>query len=384
MQNTGVAIIGTGFMGWVHVEALRRCNRPIVGILGSSPGKSREAAETLQIEKAYEDLRQLLADEDVTSVHIATPNRLHFPMVKACLEAGKHVMCEKPLAMNSKESAELVELSVAYPKLAAGVNYNIRFYPLCMETREMISTGALGEVLHITGSYTQDWLSKQTDYNWRVLADEGGELRAVADIGTHWFDLITSLSGLEIEAVCADLKTVYDVRRRPVGEVATFSGSSETEKQLQDVLINTEDYGAILLKFKGGARGSVFVSQVMPGRKNCLQFEIAGSKSTLSWNSEQGNEIWIGHRDRPNERLIRDPALLSSAAATVASYPGGHNEGYADSFKQSFRSFYGYIGQNDWQAVPPYATFADGHREVALCEAILASHQNQSWVTVGE
>lgn len=384
MRDPGVAIIGTGFMGWVHAEALRRCNLPIVGILGSSPEKSREAAKDLHIERGYQDLPQLLVDEKVTSVHIGTPNHLHFQMVKACLEAGKHVLCEKPLAMNSKESAALVELSTAYPELAAGVNYNIRCYPLCIEAREMITAGDLGEVLHITGSYTQDWLSKPTDYNWRVLADEGGQLRAVADIGTHWFDLMMTLTGLEVEAVCADLKTVFDVRRRPVGEVETFSEDSVEERQSQDVDILTEDYGAILLKFKGGARGSVFVSQVMPGRKNCLQFEIAGTQSTLSWNSEQGNELWIGHRNKPNQRLIRDPALLSPAAAAVASYPGGHNEGYADSFKQCFRAFYGYIAANDWRASPSYATFSDGHREVMLCEAILASHQKQSWVSVGE
>lgn len=384
MRVPGVAIIGTGFMGWVHAEALRRCNLPIVGILGSTPEKSQEAAKDLHIERGYQDLPQLLVDEKVTSVHIGTPNHLHFQLVKACLEAGKHVLCEKPLAMNSKESAALVELSAAYPELAAGVNYNIRCYPLCIEAREMITAGDLGEVLHITGSYTQDWLSKPTDYNWRVLADEGGQLRAVADIGTHWFDLMMTLTGLEVEAVCADLKTVFDVRRRPVGEVETFSEDSVEERQSQDVDILTEDYGAILLKFKGGARGSVFVSQVMPGRKNCLQFEIAGTQSTLSWNSEQGNELWIGHRKKPNQRLIRDPALLSPAAAAVASYPGGHNEGYADSFKQCFRAFYGYIAANDWRASPSYATFSDGHREVMLCEAILASHQKQSWVSVGE
>lgn len=384
MRVPGVAIIGTGFMGWVHAEALRRCNLPIVGILGSTPEKSQEAAKDLHIERGYQDLPQLLVDEKVTSVHIGTPNHLHFQLVKACLEAGKHVLCEKPLAMNSKESAALVELSAAYPELAAGVNYNIRCYPLCIEAREMITAGDLGEVLHITGSYTQDWLSKPTDYNWRVLADEGGQLRAVADIGTHWFDLMMTLTGLEVDAVCADLKTVFDVRRRPVGEVETFSEDSVEERQSQDVDILTEDYGAILLKFKGGARGSVFVSQVMPGRKNCLQFEIAGTQSTLSWNSEQGNELWIGHRKKPNQRLIRDPALLSPAAAAVASYPGGHNEGYADSFKQCFRAFYGYIAANDWRASPSYATFSDGHREVMLCEAILASHQKQSWVSVGE
>ena len=384
MQTSGAAIIGTGFMGSVHAEALRRINIPIVGVLGSNAEKSRVAAAALKIPTAYENLTQILADPAVTSVHIGTPNRHHFQQVKRCLEAGKHVLCEKPLSMNSVESAELVALAAKYADLAKAVNYNIRFYPLCIEAREMISNGELGEVIHITGSYTQDWLAKQSDYNWRVLAEEGGPLRAVADIGTHWFDLVSSLASLKVESVCADLKTVFDVRTRPAGEVESFSHTNADPSEVRDVPIDTEDYGAVLLKFKGGARGTVFVSQVMHGRKNSLRFEIAGANASLAWNSEQGNEIWIGHRDKSSERLIRDPAIMSSSAAEATSYPGGHNEGYGDSFKQSFKAFYNYIDQADWHAAPPYATFADGHREVLLCEAILKSQQTQSWVSVGE
>ena len=384
MGKAGVGIVGTGFMGWVHAEALRRINVPIAGVLGSTTEKSRQAARDLKISRSYDDLSSMLADESVTSVHIASPNRLHFEQVKQCLESGKHVLCEKPLALSSAESAELVSLASQFPNLVTGVNYNIRFYPLCVESRSRVLSGEIGAIRHITGSYTQDWLSRETDYNWRVLSSEGGELRAVADIGTHWFDLIFNISGLEVESVCADLQTVFDVRQRPAGEVRTFGGDKAEADRLQAIPIQTEDFGAILLKFKGGARGSVFVSQVSPGRKNCLRFEIAGADSSLAWNSESGNEIWIGYREKANEVLIRDPALLSPVASSAASYPGGHNEGYSDSFKQCFRSFYEYIAAGDFDAPRSFASFADGHREIVLCEAILKSHQQQSWVDLAE
>ena len=376
---------GSGYC-WnrVHAEALRRIDVPIVGILGSSPEKSNLAASDLSIPRAYEELSELVTDPSVTSVHIASPNRLHFEQVKRCLENGKHVLCEKPLAMDSVQTNELVALASKFPDLVTAVNYNLRFSPLCMEARERIAAGNLGDIRHITGSYTQDWLSKESDYNWRILSDEGGELRAVADIGTHWFDLVSSISGLEVESVCADLHTVFKERRRPLGEVATFSENNPDSEAFQTFPVETEDFGAILLRFKGGARGTVFVSQVSPGRKNCLRYEIAGAGATLAWNSEVGNEIWIGYRDKANETLIRDPALLSSPARTIASYPGGHNEGYADTFKQCFKSFYDYIAHGDYLEERSFASFSDGHREVLLCEAILKSHRNRCWVEIGE
>ncbi len=284
--------------------------------------------------------------------------------------------------MTSAESAELVQLAKQHPKQAAGVNYNIRYYPLCLEARERVQSGSIGELFHINGSYAQDWLLKSTDYNWRVLADEGGALRAVSDIGTHWLDLIHSITGLEVEAVCADLKTVHPVRQRPLGEVVTFKSKEEAHDQTEDVDISTDDYGSIMLRFAGGARGSLWVSQVTAGRKNCLQFELGASNASLAWNSESPNELRVGHRDKPNEHLIRDPALLGEAARSAASYPGGHNEGYADSFKQCFAAFYSYIANLNFDATPTYPTFADGHREIVLCDAILESHRTERWVSI--
>jgi len=383
MQNFGVAIIGTGFMGPAHTEALRRLGLQVTGILGSSAEKSQRAAAALGLPKAYNNYPELLADPAVQAVHITTPNRWHFEQASAALKAGKHVLCEKPLAMTSAESAALVELA-QNSGLAAGVNYNIRFYPLNLEARERVRRGDLGQIYAIQGSYVQDWLLYPTDYNWRVLAGEGGKLRAVADIGTHWLDLIQMITGLEVEAVLAELQTVHPVRQRPSGEVETFSGKVQPVEATESISIETEDYGAVLLRFKGGARGSLWVSQVTAGRKNCLRYELAGSKSALTWNSEQPNDLWIGYRDKPNELLIRDPGLVSAAARAFISYPGGHNEGYADSFKQCFKAFYDYIAAGDFNAPAPFSTFADGHKEILLGEAILKSHQEQRWVTVGE
>lgn len=382
MKDIGVAVIGTGFMGGAHVEALRRIGVNVVGILGSSEEKSRRAAEQLHLVRAYANYEDVLFDEEVQSIHLGVPNRLHFEMAQAALKAGKHVLCEKPLAMNSEESAQLVELASQHPQLAAGVNYNIRFYPLCIEAHEKIQKGEFGKVLHVGGSYVQDWLLLETDYNWRVLAKEGGELRAVADIGTHWLDLITYVTGLEVEEVCADLKTVHPIRQRPTGEVQTFKSKVETGTETELIEVNTEDYGGIMLRFCGGARGMLWVSQTTAGRKNCLRFEIAGSQKSCAWDSEKPNELWLGHRERANEILLRDPSLLSESARTYATYPGGHNEGYADSFKQCFAAFYSYVKAGDFSKKPPYPVFADGHREIVLCEAILKSHQSGGWVKV--
>jgi predicted dehydrogenase len=232
------------------------------------------------------------------------------------------------------------------------------------------------------GSYVQDWLLLPTDYNWRVLAKEGGQLRAIADIGTHWLDLIHSITGLEIEAVCADLKTVHPVRQRPKGEVQTFKAKEQKFTATEPVKINTEDCGSVLLRFRGGTRGLLWVSQVTAGRKNCLRFEIGGSKSALAWDSEEPNTLWIGHRGRPNESLIRDPALVSDAARQYINYPGGHAEGFPDTFKQCFKAFYSWIAAGNYSAPPPFPTFADGHREILLCEAIQKSHKLQKWISL--
>ncbi|NQT24792.1 Gfo/Idh/MocA family oxidoreductase [candidate division KSB1 bacterium] len=381
MQNIKTAIIGAGFMGPAHTEALRRLGVQVVGILGVDQAESDKAAESLGIPKAYASFEDVLKDKEVQVVHLTTPNKLHFPMAKAVLKAGKHVLCEKPLAMTSAETKELVALAKE-TGLAAGVNYNMRFYPLCLQAKDMVQTGEAGEIHSIVGSYVQDWLLKDTDYNWRVLAEEGGAVRAIGDIGTHWMDMVQNITGLKIVEVLADLKILHPVRKRPKGEVETFSGKVQDIQATENVDIITEDCGSVLLRFNNGASGNLWVSQATAGRKNCLRYEISGSKTALYWDSESPNEIWVGQRDKANERMLKDPGLASDAVRPYIGYPGGHNEGYPDSFKQSFRAFYHFIAAGDPSATPQFATFEEGHHEVVLCEAILKSHKEKKWITV--
>lgn len=380
MMDHSAVVIGTGFIGPVHVEALRRAGVRVAGIVGSSPEKSRDAARRLGLPDSYLTLQDALRDPSVTSVHITTPNRFHYEQASASLKAGKHVLCEKPLAINSDESQRLVDLAEA-SQLVAGVAYNIRFYPLCHEASVIASGESFGEMLHVTGSYVQDWLLRPDDFNWRVLSGEGGELRAVADIGTHWLDLVQFVTGQHVTRVFADLQTVHPTRQRPIGGAETFSSGS-THRATESVEIDTEDAGCILLRFSGGGHGSLHVSQTTAGRKNCLRFEIAGTNQAMAWNSEQPNALWLGNRGEANHAVVRDPSLMSAKAAGVSNYPGGHNEGFPDTFKQLCIAFYRYIENAGLAAPPPMPTFADGHREIKLCEAILKSHREQQWVDV--
>jgi len=386
MFRSKAAVVGTGFIGPVHIEGLIRAGVQVQGVLGTSLEKSQRTADLFGIKRAYRDLDELVNDEDVDVVHLTSPNRFHFEQTIQCLDAGKHVLCEKPLAMNSTESGELVRRSIL-AKVLTGVNYNVRFYPICIEAAERVKRGELGDVFHVSGSYVQDWLHKPTDFNWRVLSDDGGPLRALADIGTHWLDLIQSISHLEIQSVCADLQTVYPVRQRPTGGVETFSSKVNREEQrLVDVSVDTEDYGGVMLRFENGARGVMHVSQVTAGHKNCIRWEMAGSKQSMAWNSQHPDELWVGNRDSANQTLLRDPGLLSEKSRSHAQYPGGHNEGFPDTFKQLFRSFYSAIEATETEgntSFADYPTFADGHREIVLCEAILKSAHEQRWIELG-
>lgn len=365
-------------MGMAHREALLRLGIPIAGVLGSTPEKSRRAAAAWGT-RAYSDYPELLADPEAGVLHLVVPNRLHYPLARAGLEAGRHVLSEKPLAMTTVESADLVRMSRGRPAQAAGVCFNIRFYPLCLQMREIVRSGDLGEVLHVTGSYTQDWLLLPGDYNWRVLEAEGGPLRALADIGSHWLDLAHFVTGLEVESLCADLQTVHPVRFRPPGEVRTFAGATDDERL--PVAIATEDAGGVLLRWRGGARGSLWVSQTTAGHKNRLRLEVAGTRGSLSWNSERPEELVLGRRDGPGRLLVKDPSLLAPPARAAAGYPGGHAEGYPDTFKNCFQAFYA-AAQSGPPARPDYATLLDGHRELLLGEAVLASHRERCWKDV--
>ena len=251
-----------------------------------------------------------------------------------------------------------------------------------MEARQRVRSGALGEVFSIFGNYLQDWLLLPTDWNWRLEPGLGGTLRAVGDIGSHWLDLLTFITGLRVEEVYADFKTFHSVRKKPSKPLETFTGKMLTPDDYIDQPISTEDYATILLHYENGVHGVLTVSQVSSGRKNRLFYEINGSKSSIAWNSERPNEMWIGHRSEPNQILMKDPSLLSPEARAVTSYPGGHNEGFPDTFKQLYARVYDYILAGDFEKTPDFPTFGDGHYEMQLCEAIERSAREQRWVKI--
>ncbi|HTQ95473.1 MAG TPA: Gfo/Idh/MocA family oxidoreductase [Candidatus Acidoferrum sp.] len=374
------AIVGLGFVGRAHLEALRRLGIPVQGVLGSSPERSKASADSLRLPRAYNSIEELAADPSVQVVHLCTPNHLHFQEASQLLRAGKHVLCEKPLSLDSRESAALVSL-LKETGLVGAVTYNLRYYPLCQEARVLIHKGAIGQVKLVHGSFLQDWLLFPTDWNWRLEAKLGGELRAVSDIGTHWLDLVTWLTNSKVSELCADLATVLPTRRRPKGRVETFQKASAADTE--EVMISTDDYASVLLHFENEARGVMTVSQVSPGRKARLWFEVDGSEGSLVFDSESPNVLWIGRRDRASEILPKDPALQSPESRGYAAYPGGHPEGYPDTFVQLFREVYGYIEAGDMRAPRIFPTFETGYEELVLCEAIAESAQSRSWVHVG-
>lgn len=380
-SSIGVGVAGTGFIGPAHIEALRRNGIPVLGLAENTREKAEQKAAEMGIPRLYGSLEEMLADPGIHVVHLATPNYLHYPHAKAALLAGKHVVCEKPLSINAGESAELVKLA-AERKLVNVVNFNIRMYPLVQQARSLVQSGELGDIFILQGSYLQDWLLLPTDWNWRLEPDLGGTLRAVGDIGSHWLDLLTFITGLRIEEVYADFKTFHPIRKKPARPLETFTGKMLTPDDYIDQPIHTEDYATIILHYEKGVRGVLTVSQVSAGRKNRLFYEINGSKSSLSWNSESPNELWVGHRSEANQFLMKDPSLLSPEARETASYPGGHNEGFPDTFKQLYSKVYKYILAGDHSKKPDFPTFADGHYEMQLCEAIEHSAREGKWVKV--
>ena len=381
MKKIKTGIIGTGFIGPAHVEALRRLGYvEVVAVAERGQELAEAKAATLSIPKAYGDYRALLADPEIQVVHNCTPNHLHFPITKDILAAGKHVVSEKPLAMNFAESRELVRLAKEAGVVNA-INFNYRYMPLVQQAHQMcIASGEVGRILAVHGSYLQDWLLWENDWNWRLVPEFSGESRAVADIGSHWCDLVQFVTGLKIVRVMADLVTIHPVRKRPKVEVETYAGKVLRPEDLEDVAIHTEDYGSILLEFDSGAHGVLTVNQCAAGRKNRLYYEIDGSRAALSWDQERPNELWIGRRDAANSTLMKDPSLLHPAAREYAHYPGGHNEAYPDGPKNLFRNVYGFIaGQRPGG---DFATFVDGHRAIAICEAMLKSSRERRWVDV--
>lgn len=379
-----VGVVGLGFIGPAHIEGIRRQGVEVHGIAEYSPELALEKAEQLNIPVAYPSYEAMLLDPIIDIIHICSPNFLHFLQAKQALLAGKHVVCEKPLTITSAEAKELVDL--AHEKqLVNAINFNLRFYPVNFEARHRVCDGEVGNVFVIHGSYLQDWLLYSTDWNWRLDSDQGGTLRAVADIGSHWIDLVMFISGLKVKEVFADFRTVHPIRRKPISRIETVANKGQDAiVEYEDKSIKTEDYASVLFRFDNGASGLLSVSQVSAGRKNRLFYEIDGANESISWDSEHPNDLWIGHRDRLNEILIKDPSLMSAESRAIASYPGGHAEGFPDTFKQLQKKVYAYIQKNDFSTKPDFPTFTDGYISLLIEEAIFKSSQIGAWVKVGD
>jgi predicted dehydrogenase len=374
------AIIGTGFMGRVHAENLRRLPEvDLAAVAGSSGERARQFGNSIGVNRATGNYQELLEDSSIDAVHVLTPNALHYPICHAALEAGKHVLCEKPFTLTMREARELVELA-AGKALANCIQHNLRYYPLVQQMRSMIEAGDLGEILIVQGTYSQDWLLYETDWNWRVDSKDNGALRAMGDIGSHWMDLIQHLTGLPITALCADLATFHQARRRPKVSVETFAGKTLQPGDYDHVPMSTEDFGSALVRLGDRARGAFTVSQMSAGRKNMFTVEIYGTKAGVAWNQERPDELWIGHRDGPNQILVKDPALMYPRAAAFADLPGGHSEGYDDTHKQVFKRFYARVA--DAAALVEYPTFEDGLVGMRLLEKVAESSKKQGWVEV--
>ena len=379
MDRIRTAVIGTGFMGRTHLEALRRVeNVDVVEVAATSLDKARAAAAGYNVLNATGDWRDVIADPSIDAVHITTPNDAHFPIAKAAFEAGKHVLCEKPLAMSVAEAEALVALQTA-KGLRGAVNHNLRCYPMVQQMRSMREAGDFGEILVVQGTYSQDWMLYESDWNWRVDPAVSGASRVMADIGSHFFDMAEHVTGLKVSAVCSDLATFWPTRKQPKSGGESFSGKLGVAGETVDTPVTTEDFGSTIFRM-GRARGAMTASQVSAGRKNGLVLEIYGTKGGASWRQEAPDELWLGHRNDPNQLLLKDPSLLTEKARAYADYPGGHGEGYPDTHKQLFRRFYASIA--DPSLTPDYPQMADGLRQLKILDAELASHKAHAWVEI--
>lgn len=384
-KRIGMGIVGAGFVGPHHIDAVRRLGFvDIVAVAGSNEESGRRKAEQLGARKGYGNYQALIDDPDVQVVHVATPNYLHYPVISAALANGKHVVSDKPLAATSAESRQLVE-QAARANVVAAVTFNYRGNPLVQQARHAITNGDIGNPTFIHGYYLQDWLIKDTDYSWRLDPEKGGASSALGDIGSHWCDLAQHVTGLRITHVLGDITTVIPQRKKPRVAREAFQEAAGAA-DLETVDIRVDDLASVLVRFDNGAKGVFSAGQVCAGHKNDLVLEVCGSKASICWRQEQQNELWIGHRDKANEVLQKDPSLMDSNVRGYARLPGGHQEAWADAFCNLMREIYGFIAAGerpDPATRQIFATFEDGYRSTCIVEAILDSaKQGGVWTKV--
>lgn len=381
ISDLTAGVVGVGFIGVAHAEALRRLGVTVAGVVGSSPERAKAKADVSPLGAVYESVEALVADPDIDVVHIASPNYAHADQVRTVMDAGKHVVCEKPLALDSIDCRDLVTRAEKAGVVNA-VCFNIRFYPMCHQAHAMVAAGELGDVRFVTGHYHQDWLLLPTDWNWRLQPEQAGQARAIADIGSHWFDLTRFVTGRRVVEVMADLHTFVPVREHPAGPVETFARATSGEADLVREEMTSDDAASILLRLEGGVHAVASISQVAPGHRNSVAVEVNGSADSIRWESERPDELWVGHRGRGNERLFRDPGQGPEIATRLMAYPPGHVEGFPDTFRGLFSRVYADIVAGGPSSEPSYPTFADGLDAVRVTEAVARSSSEQRWVAV--
>ena len=369
-----VGIAGTGFIGGVHARSARLAGARLVGVSASSAERAERAASDLGAERAFASSEELVQSDDVDVVHVCAPNHLHVALTELALAAGKHVVCEKPLALDGDGAQRLTDAAEAAGRCAA-VPFVYRYYPTIREARERVRGGVTGDLHLVHGSYLQDWMLRAEDDNWRVDAELGGASRAFADIGSHWCDLAEFVSGHRIARVSALVSTTVPERARGEGRQAFATGNGGGALRA----VTTEDAAVVQFETDGGALGTAVISQVSAGRKNRLWLELDGAEEAIAFDHEQPEVLWCGRREAATI-VTRDPAHLSPAAARLARLPAGHPEGYAQCFDRFVEDVYAAVrGEGEPEGMP---TFADGLRAARITDAVLMSARRRAWVDV--
>lgn len=375
------AVIGAGYIGNVHIEALNRIPGVTVNsVYDLNEELARKTAVSNSISHVADSLEEVLSDKEIDVVHICTPNHLHLDQVKQVIKAGKHVFCEKPLALTCDEAALITDLAERNQRIT-GIGFCYRYYPVVQEMAKRVKSGEYGQVRMVSGSWFQDWLSNIDDYSWRLDKHMSGPSNVAADLGSHWFDLIQFVTGLEVSDVLADFFTIIPVRKKPLKQVLAFQkAQSDTYEEMQ---IEVEDYASILFRLdEGKVPGSFTTSQVCCGRKSDTEFQIYCSEGSVAWNHKRSNELWIGRRSGPNGLLIENPLEMSAGLAKYSPLPAGHPLGYLDAVKNMLSDYYDAVSQNEEGNGLDRPNFSTGYREMLLLEKVLESTKNTKWVKI--
>ena len=383
MKKLKVGIVGLGFVGQLHIDAIRRLPyAEIIAVADANAELAQNIASRYGIEQCFQDVSEMIQACRPDVIHNCTPNILHKDISIQIIESGIHLFSEKPLARTAEEGQAILDAAAAHPEVITGVNHCYRMNPMVQEIHEMIREGTLGNIRLVHGQYLQDFLTEETDYSWRIDPVVSGPSRCIADIGTHVMDTMQFILGKKITDVCADLVTALPIRKKPLGEVATFSKNANAE--YEDIEVKTEDYGAVMFKLEDGTHGLFYVSEISPGHGCGLNIEVDGSLASASWNQEHPNKIQIGYRDQGVLIKDRDPNMLSSRARSYTGLAKGHPEGWNDAEKNTIGKFYQYILSDGKLSGTEceFTTLEEAQYLLKLVEAILESSKSGKWVHI--